>query len=182
MKDVHTLLQRAENDSNETLQLEANHSTAELNEYIAILKKLLRIRDVVLSVNQTYIQSAAMSDEYRTEPAFKLQGSYRNMNKMAEKIVPIMNDQELETLILSHYEGESQTLTSAAEANFLKLKELMDVQTAEEQQRWSEIKKTFNKNKIFNGMDEQNPVSQVVAQMTRFTDELEGIKEAIKGE
>jgi MoxR-like ATPase len=182
MKDVHTLLQRAENDSNETLQLEANHSTAELNEYIAILKKLLRIRNVVLSVNQTYIQSAAMSDEYRTEPAFKLQGSYRNMNKMAEKVVPIMNDQELETLILSHYEGESQTLTSAAEANFLKLKELMNAQTAEEQQRWSEIKKTFNKNKIFNGMDEQNPVSQVVAQMSRFTDELQGIKEAIKGE
>lgn len=181
IKDVHTLLQRAENNSNETLPLEANHSTAELNEYIAILKKLLRIRDVVLRVNQTYIQSAAMSDEYRTEPAFKLQGSYRNMNKMAEKVVPIMNDQELETLILSHYEGESQTLTSAAEANFLKLKELMDVQTTEEQQRWNEMKKTFNKNKIFNGLDEQNPVSQVLAQMSRFTDELQGIKAAIKG-
>ncbi|MCH2080801.1 MAG: AAA family ATPase [Saprospiraceae bacterium] len=182
MKDVYTLLKRAENDAKETLALEANHSTAELNEYIAILKKLLRIRDVILSVNQTYIQSAATSDEYRTEPAFKLQGSYRNMNKMAEKVVPIMNDQELETLILSHYEGESQTLTSAAEANFLKLKELMNVQTTKEQQRWQEIKTAFNKNKIFQSMDEQNPVSQVVAQMSRFTDELQGIKQAIKGE
>ena len=57
----------------------------------------------------------------------------------------------------------------------------MDVQTTEEQQRWNEMKKTFNKNKIFNGLDEQNPVSQVLAQMSRFTDELQGIKAAIKG-
>ncbi|MCI5083616.1 MAG: AAA family ATPase, partial [Saprospiraceae bacterium] len=159
MKDVYQLIKRAQTESREALELEANHTTSELNEYVSVLKKLLRIRDVVLSVNQEYIRSAAMQDEYRTEPAFKLQGSYRNMNKMAEKVVPIMNEQELETLVLSHYEGESQTLTSAAEANFLKLKELMGVQTADEKQRWEDIKKTFNKNKIFNGMDEQNPVT-----------------------
>lgn len=181
MKDVYQLIKRAQTDSREALELEANHTTSELNEYVSVLKKLLRIRDVVLSVNQEYIRSAAMQDEYRTEPAFKLQGSYRNMNKMAEKVVPIMNEQELETLVLSHYEGESQTLTSAAEANFLKLKELMGVQTADEKQRWEDIKKTFNKNKVFNGMDEQNPVTQVVAQMSRFTDELEGIKDVLKG-
>ena len=57
----------------------------------------------------------------------------------------------------------------------------MGVQTADEKQRWEDIKKTFNKNKIFNGMDEQNPVTQVVAQMSRFTDELEGIKDVLKG-
>ncbi len=181
MKDVYQLIKRAKTDSRAALELEANHTTSELNEYVSVLKKLLRIRDVVLSVNQEYIRSAAMQDEYRTEPAFKLQGSYRNMNKMAEKVVPIMNEQELETLVLSHYEGESQTLTSAAEANFLKLKELMGAQNADEKLRWEAIKKTFNKNKIFNGMDEQNPVTQVVAQMSRFTDELEGIKDVLKG-
>ena len=36
------------------------------------------------------------------------------MNKITEKVMPIMNHEELETLILSHYEGESQTLTSGA--------------------------------------------------------------------
>ena len=44
------------------------------------------MRDVILKVNLEYIRSAAQADEYRTEPPFKLQGSYRNMNKMAEKI------------------------------------------------------------------------------------------------
>jgi hypothetical protein len=39
------------------------------------------------------------------------------MNKPVAKVVPIMDDKELQTLSLSHYESESQTLTSAAEAN-----------------------------------------------------------------
>jgi hypothetical protein len=46
------------------------------------------------------------------------------MNKMAGKVVPLMNPEEVNTLILSHYEGESQTLTSDAEANLLRLKEI----------------------------------------------------------
>jgi hypothetical protein len=33
------------------------------------------------------------------------------MNRIAEKVVPIMNDEELETLILSNYENDAQTLT-----------------------------------------------------------------------
>lgn len=179
MKDVYTLIRWAETGSREGLNFEANHSPEELNEYVTVLKKMLRVRDVVLKVNIEYIRSAAMADEYRTEPAFKLQGSYRNMNKLAEKVVPIMNEKELETLLLSHYEGESQTLTSGAEANFLKLKALMEAQTEEEQARWNEIKKTFNKNKVLKGMDESNPMVQVLAQMQSFTESVDGIKEAI---
>ncbi|MFQ9246271.1 MAG: hypothetical protein ACLR3R_02265 [Clostridium paraputrificum] len=49
------------------------------------LEKLFKVRDIVLKVNLEYIYSAGQSDEYRSEPAFKLQGSYRNMNKIAEK-------------------------------------------------------------------------------------------------
>ena len=90
-----------------------------------------------------------------------------------------MNDAELETLILSHYEGESQTLTTGAEANFLKLKELIGNQTEEEMTRWTEIKKAFNKNKIFNNMDGNNPMSQVIAQLSKFVDGLDDIKSAI---
>ena len=53
-----------------------------------------------------------MADEDRVEPSFKLQGSYRNMAKLAEKVVAVMNDEELDQLILDHYLSESQTLTA----------------------------------------------------------------------
>src|SRR5690606_4712135 len=97
-----------------------------INEYINVLEKLLSIRDVIFRVNQEYIDSASQADEYRTEPPFKLQGSYRNMNKIAEKISPLMNEKELDILIMSHYEGEAQTLTTGAEANLLKFKEITE--------------------------------------------------------
>ncbi len=180
MKDVHTVIQLAQTGTKEGLDFEANHSPEELNEYVSVIEKMLRIRDVILKVNMEYIRSAAMADDYRTEPSFKLQGSYRNMNKLTEKIAPVMNDEELETLILSHYEGESQTLTTGAEANFLKLKELMEVMSDEDQKRWDDIKQTFNKNKVFNNLDEQNPMSQVIAQLSQFVDGLQGIKDALE--
>lgn len=180
MKDVYSCIQLAETGSREGINFEANYSAEELNEYTLVLEKLLKVRDIVLKVNQEYIRSAAIAEAYRTEPAFKLQGSYRNMNKLAEKIVPIMNEQELQTLLLSHYEGEAQTLTTGAESNFLKLKELLDIQTAEEQARWEEIKKIFNKNKRFGGLEESNPMVQVLAQLSAFTDSLEGIKEVLE--
>ena len=58
-----------------------------------------------------------------------MKGSYRNMNKIVEKIIPVMNYEELQTLILSHYGNESQTLTSGAEFNMLRFKELISIQT-----------------------------------------------------
>lgn len=180
MKDVYALLKVAEGSNAEGMSLEGNHSPEELNEYIAVLKKLVAIRDLVLKINQAYIHSAAVADDYREAPAFKLQGSYRNMNKMAEKVVPIMNEDELKMLMLSHYEAEAQTLTADAEANLLKLKSMMGILTKAEQERWDQIVKTFNKNKTFRKLDADNPVSQVVAQMSRFTDELEGIRQIIK--
>jgi hypothetical protein len=62
------------------------------------------------------------------------------MNKLVAKIVPIMNNKELEILLSSHYENESQTLTSAAESNLLKYKELGGLLTSDEKQRWSTMK------------------------------------------
>ena len=55
---------------------------------------------------------------------FLLQGSYRNMNRMAARIVPAMNDDEVEALIDDHYLGEAQLLGGLAEANLRKLREL----------------------------------------------------------
>lgn len=83
---------------------------------------MLSVQKVVLKVNQQYIASASTNDLYRIEPPFKLQGSYRNMNKMSEKVVAIMNDEETNAMIMDHYVGEAQTLTQGTEDNLLKLK------------------------------------------------------------
>ncbi|MEO1257765.1 MAG: DNA repair ATPase [Bacteroidota bacterium] len=179
-KDLHVMLKMAESGQTEGLDFEGNHAPEEISEYLKVLEMLLHVRDVVLSVNQAYIRSAAMTDHYRNEPPFKLQGSYRNMNKLTEKVLPILNQKELDTLILSHYEGECQTLTSDAEANFLKLKELLCILNEEETARWEEIKKAFRKTKLFRNGDTNDPVNLVVAQMGAFVDGLEGIKEVLK--
>jgi len=177
--DVYTLLQRLET-GNDELQLKGNHSSRELEEYTLILKKVLKIRNTVLKVNAAYIKSAAMDDAYRTEPAFKLQGSYRDMNKLVAKVVPVMNENELQTLLLSHYESESQTLTAAAEANLLKYKELTDNLVEEEIKRWTAIKETFVKNNKLKGFGDANEMAQLLAQLMHFSDNLEGIKNVLQ--
>jgi hypothetical protein len=50
-------------------------------------------------------------------------------------------DDLYQQLILDHYRGESQTLTTGTEANFLKFKELIGDLTESELKRWNEIKK-----------------------------------------
>lgn len=175
-KDVHAIIKMAETNSSEGIDFEANHSPEEISEYVAVMKKLLEVRDVILTVNTEYIRSAAQSDEYRTEPPFKLQGSYRDMNKIVEKVVPIMNDQELETLIFSHYESESQTLTSGAEANLLKFKALINKMTKEEEQRWREILEKFMEMQKRAGFGEDNQTAEVIVQMETISQYLRGIK------
>jgi hypothetical protein len=182
MKDVHMLIQSVETGQLEGLEYEGSHSAQELADYRKVLQLLLKVRDVVLTVNQAYIRSAAMAEDYRTEPAFKLQGSYRNMNKLAEKIAPIMNESELRTLLLAHYEGEVQTLTADAEANFLKLKELLGWLSPEEAARWSAIKTAFQKKQRFGGADGSDRMAQVIAQMDAFNEGLSGIRRALEAE
>ena len=82
-------------------------------------------------------------------------------------------------MISSHYKGESQTLTTGAEANMLKLKELMGNQTPEEAARWTEIKELYVKDKVLKG-DETDPMVQVVAQLSHFSDHLSNIQKVIK--
>ncbi|RXG32673.1 DNA repair ATPase [Leeuwenhoekiella marinoflava] len=177
--DVYTLLERLETGNNE-LQLKGNHSNRELEEYTSILEKVLKVRNTILKVNEAYIKSAAMEDAYRTEPAFKLQGSYRDMNKLVAKVVPIMNEKELQILLLAHYESEAQTLTGSAEANLLKYKTLINSISKEEEARWESIKETFVKNNKLKGFGEANEMAQVLAQMMQFSDNLEGIKKVLE--
>ncbi|UZR95278.1 DNA repair ATPase [Chondrinema litorale] len=179
-KDIHTVIRYAETGNREGLDFEANMDSDELNEYVSVLSKLLKIRDAILKVNLKYIESAAQADEYRTEPAFKLQGSYRNMNKLAEKVMPVMNEKELQTLVLSHYENESQTLTSGAEANMLIFKGMMNWLDEVAHNRWEEIKKVFMKNQKQKGYGSNNQMAALLEQLEYFTENLKGIKEAIE--
>lgn len=179
LEDVYTLLNRVENETQDGV-LHGNHTNQEIQDYLSVIQKVLKIRDTVLKVNQAYIESAAKDDAYRTEPPFKLQGSYRDMNKLVSKVVPIMNNKELQNLLLSHYESEAQTLTSSAEANLLKYKELTGTITPIEQARWGEIKTTFIKNNKLRGLGNQDEMAQVVLQMVNFSDNLEGIKEVLE--
>lgn len=133
---------------------EHDYSAAEREEIVAVLKNMFKAREVVLRVNQQYIASSAQADEYRTEPPFRLQGSYRNMNRLAEKMSPILSDDELEAIIDDHYVGEAQLLTQGAEENLLKLKELRGTLNEEEKQRWADIKREFQRRQLTGGNEE----------------------------
>lgn len=178
-KDVYAALTIAETGSSEGVDFEGNYTPAEIEEFSQTLKRLLRVRDSIMRVNMEYIRSAAQEDAYRVEPAFKLQGSYRNMNRIAEKVLPLMTMEEVEGLIFDHYENESQTLTTGAESNLLKFKEMEGVLTEEEEARWAQIKKDFGKQKLLGGAGENDPVARVVAQMTQFNDGLEAISQGL---
>ena len=179
-EDLYKLIEMVETGVQDGIELKGNHTKQEVQDYIAVLEKVITIRNTVLKVNETYIKSAAMEDEYRTEPSFKLQGSYRDMSKLVSKVVPIMNKKELKNLLLSHYENESQTLTSAAEANLLKYKELTVSITQDEAKRWKQIKETFIKNNKLKGFGNKNEMGQVLAQMMLFSENLQGIQEVLK--
>ena len=178
--DLYKLISCVENNDEMLPELEGNYNRQEIDDAMAVLGNIIRIRDVVMQVNQQYIASAAMKDAYRTEPAFKLQGSYRNMNKMTGKVVPLMNEEEVNTLILAHYEGESQTLTSDAEANLLRLKEIAGFLNDGERSRWEQIKHIFVKNNKFGMLSEGDTSGQMLMQLSSFNDHLEAIAKAIK--
>ena len=178
-EDVYGIIRIAETGSREGVELTGNFSAEEVSEMVSVMRKLITVRDVILAVNTEYIHSAGQAEAYRTEPPFRLQGSYRNMNRIAEKILPVMNDAELTTLIQSEYENEAQTLTTGAEANILKFKEITGWMTDVERERWEEIKKTFRKQQLFHGTDGTDPVNRVVAQLSTFSDGLAAIQRAI---
>ncbi|MGY3266325.1 DNA repair ATPase [Lysobacter sp. HA35] len=175
MADLYLLIDRAMGKEVSTNALSHAYSAAEVNEVVATLQRLLAVRDVVYRVNQEYIASAAQADKYRTEPPFKLQGSYRNMGKLAEKVSPVMNDAELQQLISDHYLGEAQLLTQGAEENLLKLKELRGLLTDEESARWAQIKRDFLRNRAM-GSEDADVGGRVVAQLADIASGLQAME------
>ena len=176
--DVYMIMRVAETGQQEGIEFEDSYSAEELDEHLSTMKKLYVVRDVVLKVNRQYILSAGQSEQYRTEPPFLLQGSYRNMNRIAGRVLPIMNDQELWNLIYSTYEQDAQTLTTGTESNLLKFRELTGRLTPEQAQRWQDIKKTFARNLLLGGDAEDN-VGKVIRQLNAFSAGLESLKDVI---
>jgi hypothetical protein len=158
-----------------TSELHHGYSAIELEEILTVLRHLFRAQAVLLRVNQEYIRSAAQSDKFRTEPPFKLQGSYRNMNKIAEKIASAMTDKEVEALIDDHYQGEAQTLTTAAEQNLLKLGEMRGRLTPAQQERWQQIKDEFVRQRRM-GSATDDPATRLAGSLGG---ELGAIREAV---
>ena len=124
-------------------QLSHGYDQVELERILAVLRHLLAARETVLAVNAAYIASAAQSEATRTEPPFRLQGSYRTMNRIAQRIRPAMDDSELAAVVRDHYAAEAQTLTTGAEANLLKLAELRGTLTEAQAARWAEVKSAY---------------------------------------
>ncbi|MDR1045666.1 MAG: DNA repair ATPase [Candidatus Adiutrix sp.] len=164
MKDLHHFLERAQGKAFSAGELRCDYSEAEQTEIPAVLSRLLTLRDTVMKVNRHYIASAAQSDKYRSEPPFRLQGSYRNMNKLAGQVSAVMNERELEGLLDDMYAGEAQLLTGFAEENLLKLAEIRGRQSPEQAARWAEIKRQFNRDKTFGG-DGAEAGDRLVAQL-----------------
>ncbi|MBA56303.1 MAG: DNA repair protein [Pseudomonadales bacterium] len=175
MADFYLFVDMAKGRAVNESEFKHPYSAAESREIVETLKKLFVVQAVVLKVNQQYIESAAQDERFRTEPPFKLQGSYRNMNKLAEKVTPVMTDSELEQLLNDHYLGESQLLTTGTEANLLKLKELRGVLNPAETQRWEAIKQEFRRLKQIGGDDADVGV-RVVSQLNAMS---QGIEKAV---
>ncbi|WP_203142223.1 DNA repair ATPase [Marinobacter mangrovi] len=161
-------------------EFEHDYSGAEREEIVSLLQKMIRVREVVLKVNQAYIASSAQAEAYRTEPPFRLQGSYRNMNKLAEKLSPVMSDDELEDLIDDHYLGEAQLLTQGAEENLLKLKHLRGTLTEEESGRWLSICEEFQRRQMAGGDEETG--AKVVRQLGLIVETLAKLRDSIPGQ
>jgi hypothetical protein len=170
--DLEVLVAAAREGRIDAGRLRRRATGAELGEQVAVLGHLLRIQEVVLAVNRRYIASAATDDRYRTEPPFLLQGSYRNMVRLASKVVPAMTAGEVDGLIDDHYRAESQALTGAAEANLLMLDQLRGRLGGERAERWQEIRAAFAREQRLGG-DERDPTTRVVAAIEEVAQSLD---------
>lgn len=154
------------------------YAPAELEQITAVLRHLLTARETVLAVNAAYIASAARTDATRTEPPFRLQGSYRNMNKIAQRIRPVMNEAELSAVLDDHYTAEAQTLATGAEANLLKLAELRGTLTPAQADRWAGLKAAYVRTQALGG-PENDPLGRAVAALGLLADRIAAVESAI---
>jgi hypothetical protein len=178
--DVLRFTRIARGDNGARSELEHPYASAEIAEIGSTMRLLARVQRALLAVNQTYIASAAQADEFRTEPPFKLQGSYRNMAKIAGRVVPAMTEAEVDQLILGHYRAEAQTLTTGAEVNLIKLRLLLGCATPEDEARWRDITVVYKRRQELSGKDD--PASQAVVQLAKLGERIESLQRALSTE
>jgi hypothetical protein len=178
MGDVYKIVALAQGEAVAPNELSHPYGSAELADIVAVVRHLFQVQTTLLKVNKQYILSAAQDERFRTEPPFKLQGSYRNMNRIAEKVMPAMNPDEVERLVTAHYLSESQTLTTGAEANLLKLAELRGTASEAERARWQEIQREFVRHKRMGGSGD-DPVARLAGTISGLGAGLDAIGDAI---
>lgn len=177
--DLDLLIRLAQHDpAARADRLTHPYAPAELERILAVLRHLLTARQTVLAVNAAYIASAAQSDTTRTEPPFRLQGSYRTMNKITQRVQPVMNEDELAALIEDQYRAEAQTLTTGAEANLLKLAELRGTLTAEQASRWTELKAAHVRAQSLGGPGDDQ-LARAVSALGLLADRIAAVESAI---
>jgi hypothetical protein len=157
-QDVQLLVRMAQGEAIDATAFAHPYSAVELQELKGLLQRLFKVRDVLLKVNLAYIASAAQDDRYREAPPFRLQGSYRNMARLAPQVTPLMQDDELDSLLRDHYRGEAQTLTTGAEENLLQLAQLIGRPTPEEQERWNQIRGDYQRQRKLGGAEDDPSV------------------------
>jgi len=177
-KDVYALIRMARGEEIATSELSHTYSAVEISEIRSTFEHLIRCREVLLKVNAEYIRSAAMEDAYRVEPRFQLQGSYRNMNKLAEKVVPAMTAGEGAQLIVDHYQGEAQTLTTGAEFNLLRFSELIGSLDEEQAGRLEAIRSEYRRRQLMGGGDD-DPVSRVTGVLSGMAQQIGSLGTAL---
>ncbi|MBU1351067.1 MAG: DNA repair ATPase [Gammaproteobacteria bacterium] len=157
-KDVHLLVRLAQGEAIDPTTFAHPYSAAELDELKNLFQRLFTVRDLLLKVNLAYIASAAQDDRYRVAPPFRLQGSYRNMARLAPQVTPLMQPHELDALLRDHYRGEAQTLTTGAEENLLQLAHLIGNPTPDEAARWTEICDGYQRQRKMGGAEDDPSV------------------------
>ncbi|MER7832249.1 DNA repair ATPase [Streptomyces sp. NPDC095602] len=177
--DLEVLLRLAAGDgAARPDQLAHPYAPAELDPVLAVLRHLLAARETVLAVNAAYIPSAGQADAGRTEPPFRLQGSYRDMNKIVARISPAMDDAELAALVDDHYRAEAQTLTSGAEANLLKFAALHGTLTGERRERWDAVSAAYVRERALGGAGD-DALGRAVAALGLLADRVAAVEAAI---
>ena len=100
------------------------------------------------------------------------------MNKITQKLAPVMTEEELERTVDEHYAAESQTLTTGAEQNLLKLAELRGRMSEAERTRWEEIKEGFKRTRR-GGKEGDDPVARVTGSIGGLEEQLQALVKGV---
>lgn len=169
--DLEVLLRGAAGEQVRADQLTYDYGATELRQVLDTLRHAVRVRDQLMLVNAAYIASATVDDAMRGEPAFLLQGSYRNMARIAQRLVPAMTASEVDAVVADHYRAESQTLAAAAGWNLAKLRQVLGVATDADLSEIASLRDRWRESNV--GHD---PLSVMASALRGINDTLEGFR------